>query len=420
MTNLKSATPARSLVRRLTRLNLTVLFVSMVASFLLIAIVLWLTARERQGDAAELAALQTAGNVAAMLVFQDKAEAARELALLASRRDLAAIALYDADGKLFARSQLPLPANITAPSQLSRQYQGLTVHIWVPVYERSEQVGILVITENMHRLMQWFMQGLLLMSAIMAGLYLLCARILVRIQQHALQPLLELSALAEQVATERNFSLRAKIYHNDELGSLSRRFNELLKRTEIWQSELKNQLQQANQHSEQMSQLALHDSLTGLANRYYFSQLLPEMVTQSCLRQQLLALLFIDLDNFKFVNDTYGHDAGDELLMLVSSRLTSMLRNGDMLCRLGGDEFALLLPAQSSPAATEQICQRLLEQIRQPLIIQQQVMPVGMSIGVAFCPLHTTTADTLLQLADEAMYQAKRTGKNDYRIWQAT
>lgn len=411
--------PAQSLVRRLTRLNLTVLFVSLVTSFMLIALVLWITARERQADSAELAALQTANNVAAMLLFQDHIEARQELTLLASRRELAALALYDAKGQLFANSDLAVPALQYQTESLQRQFQHLTIQLSVPVHERGEFVGTLVVHEKLHQLMSWFLQGLVLISGIMALLYLLCARILVRIQQRALQPLVELSALAERVATERNFTLRARVYRNDELGSLSRRFNELLKRSEIWQGELKTQLQHANEQSEQLSHLALFDSLTGLANRHQFSQLLSQMTAHSCQHQQLLALLFIDLDNFKYVNDTYGHDAGDALLILVSQRLSGVLRGADVLCRLGGDEFALLLPGQTNVQATELVCQRLLEQMRQPLIVHDHVMPVGASIGIAFCPLHATAPDTLLQHADAAMYVAKRAGKNDYHIWQA-
>jgi len=426
---LNTALPAnvarRSLVRRLTRLNLTVLFVSMVASFLLIALVLWLTARERQGEAAELAAIQTANNVAAMLLFQDKTEAGAELALLVSHRELAAIALYDAKGQLFARTALAVPPLATQfiaeqPLSLQREHQGLQVYLQVPVVERDELVGVLVVVEKQHRLMSWFIQGVFIMSAIMALLYLLCARVLVRIQQSALQPLIELSALAERVATERNFSLRADISSSDELGSLGRRFNELLKRIEIWQGGINTELAQAQQTSEQLTQLALHDSLTGLPNRLYFSQLLSSMVAHSRQHQQHLALLFIDLDNFKYVNDHFGHEAGDALLVLVGQRLSAVLRCEDKLCRLGGDEFALLLPAQSSLAATRQVCQRLLAQIREPLLINEVAMPVGISVGVALCPEHSDEPATLLQLADEAMYVAKRAGKNDFYIWQAS
>lgn len=409
---------SQSLVRRLTRLNLTVLFSSMVMSFVLIGVILWFTARERQADAAELAGLQSATNLAAMLVFQDQSEARRELDLLASRRDLAAVAIFNPEGQLFTHTNLPQPLFVAATDTVQRDYHGLTITLQVPIRERQEIVGYLVLHERMQQLMQWFLQGLLLMSGIMAVLYVLSARVLVRIQQRALQPLVELSALAERVATERNFALRGRVYYPDELGSLTKRFNELLKRAEIWQGELTSQLQHANEQSEQLSQLALHDSLTGLGNRLAFQQALSQRVAHSVQHQQLLALVFIDLDNFKYVNDTYGHDAGDALLILVSQRLSQVLRSDDFLGRLGGDEFAVLLPNQVSPQACEQVCHRLLAQIREPLVVHGQVMPVGASLGVAFCPQHTTQADTLLQYADEAMYVAKRAGKNDYYIYQ--
>lgn len=418
VTSNQTPLPPHSLVRRLTRLNLSVLLASMITSFVLIGALLWFIARERQGDAVELAGLQTASNLAAMLVFGDKVEASRELSMLASRRDLSAIAVYDSQKQLFSTIHLPVPELLEGSPVVQRHYQGLIIELVIPILQQQEVVGHLIIHESMHQLRNWFLQGLVLMSTTMALLYLLCARILVRIQQQALQPLVELSALAEKVAKEQNFRLRARVYRNDELGSLSRRFNELLKRTEIWQSELKDQLQQANEHSEQLTQLAMHDSLTGLENRHAFSQRLSSLVVHSQQHQQRLALLFIDLDNFKYVNDTYGHEAGDALLILVSQRLAQVLRNVDSLCRLGGDEFAVLLPHQSQVNATELVCQRLLAQMREPLVIQGHVMPVGASIGVAFCPDHATAADQLLQLADQAMYIAKRAGKNGYHIWQ--
>ena len=407
-----------SLVRRLTRINLSVLFLSMVSSFILIALVLWLTARERQGEGAELSALQTASNVAAMLLFHDKTESVRELALLASRRDLIATSLYNINGELFASYKAPVPLLNTQKTMLTRDYQHLVIRLQVPVYEKNELVGVLVVHEKLNKLRNWFIQGLLIMSAIMALLFLFSARILIKIQQKALKPLVQLTALAEQVASERNFSLRAQVQDMDEIGRLSQRFNELLKRIETWQSEMSHELEHAHQASEQLTQLALYDNLTGLPNRLYFRQLLAQMVAYSRQHHQLMALLFIDLDNFKFVNDNYGHEAGDALLILVGKRLNEVLRNEDKLCRLGGDEFALLLPGQQSVQATEHLAERLLNQIRQPLVINDVVMPVGMSIGIAFCPLNSHEPNELLNCADEAMYTAKRAGKNDYYVWK--
>lgn len=415
-----SAKPRYSLVKKLTRQNLTILLGSMLLSFVLIAMVLWLTARERQASAAELAAIQLGNNVAAMLVFNDPIEAERELSLLAARRELSGIGLYDASGQLFASQKhlavLPL---LQLPQQTSstRQYDGLAIELTVPIVVKGQIEGVLYVRETLHQLMSWFLRGVLIMSALMFLIYLAAARLLVRVQREALSPLVELSDLAERIAAERNFSLRAPVVDNNEIGSLTQRFNELLKRAEIWQTELSSQLQQQAERGDELEHLALKDSLTQLPNRHYFGQLLQQMVSDSSKHQQMSALMFIDLDNFKFVNDNYGHDAGDEVLIEISQRIQSAIRSGDTLCRLGGDEFALLLPNQVTPQLTEQICLRLLQTVRQPLIVKDALMPVSLSIGVAFCPTHSDDTATLLQLADEAMYRTKRAGKNGYQIY---
>ncbi len=415
-----------SLVKKLTRQNLTILLGSMLLSFVLIATVLWLTARQRQGDAAELAAIQLGNNIAAMLVFNDPTEAERELALLANRRELSGIALYDAKGKLFASAKdltvLPWsqPSLETAPELTpQRTYNGLAIELTIPILVKGQLEGMLYVKETLHKLLGWFLRGLIIMSTLMVLIYLAAARLLVRIQRQALQPLVELSALAERIATERNFSLRAPLVDNNEIGSLTLRFNELLKRAEIWQSELNSQLQQQAERGDELEILALTDSLTQLPNRLYFGQLLQNMVSSSAKSRQLSALMFIDLDNFKFVNDNYGHDAGDEVLIEISRRIQSCIRSDDTLCRLGGDEFALLLPKQITPELTEQICLRLLQKVREPLWVKAAQMPVSLSIGVAFCPVHSDDTATLLQQADEAMYRTKRAGKNGYQIYSA-
>ncbi|SNY52448.1 diguanylate cyclase (GGDEF) domain-containing protein [Arsukibacterium tuosuense] len=414
--------PRHSLVRKLTRQNLTVLLGSMLVSFLLIAVMLWLTARERQGSAAELAAIQLAGNVSAMLVFNDPDAAERDLELLAKNRDLSGVALYNANGELFADlADVPtLPwQQLPASAEPVRRYQGLEIVLTVPVVVRDKTEGVLYVQENLHQLMNWFLRGLFIMSALMIAIYWFAARLLITIQRKALSPLVQLSALAEKVASERNFSLRASVVDNDEIGSLTQRFNELLKRAEIWQAELSNKLQQQAARGDELEQLANNDSLTQLPNRHNFGQLLNQMVLNSISDNTMSALMFIDLDNFKFVNDNYGHDAGDAVLIEVSARIQAAIRADDTLCRLGGDEFALLLPKQVTPQLAERVCNRLLQQINQPIWVKNAKMPVSLSIGVALCPQHSTDSATLLQLADEAMYQAKRAGKNAYQIYRA-
>lgn len=440
--------PQHSLVRQLTRQNLQVLWSSMLLSFVLIALTLWLTARDRQASAAELAAIQLANNVSAMLAFDDPVEAHRELALLATHRELSAIAIYHADGHLFASvRQLSTPAKpFTDATQLrtlttaQREFVGLEVELTVPILVQDNVEGVLILREKMHKLLRWFLQGVLLMSVLMLIIFFIAARVLIQKQKQALSPLLTLSALAEQVAMQRNFRLRAPIVADDEIGRLAQRFNELLKRAEVWQTELHDQIQQHAEQGEMYQQLALSDSLTGLPNRYAFGLKLQQMLerTSHLIAEQhpaphatankaqddqsqpslSSALLFIDLDNFKYVNDQFGHDAGDAVLIEVSRRISQGIRQQDTLCRLGGDEFALLVPAPMNATMIAQLCERLLTLVRQPLWWQHQQMPIGLSIGVALYPQHATDSATLLNHADEAMYAAKRAGKNGYRIYQ--
>jgi diguanylate cyclase (GGDEF)-like protein len=446
VSTLNENAPKHSLVQQLTRQNLQVLWGSMLLSFVLIALTLWLTARDRQASAAELAAIQLANNVSAMLAFDDPVEAHRELALLASHRELSAIALYHADGRLFASvRQLSTPAKpFTDAAQLrrlttpQREFLGLEVELTVPILVQDNVEGVLILREKMHKLLRWFLQGVLLMSVLMLVIFFIAARILIKKQKQALSPLLTLSALAEQVAMQRNFRLRAPIIADDEIGRLAQRFNELLKRAEVWQTELHDQIQQHAEQGEMYQQLALNDSLTGLANRYAFGLKLQQMLERTShlideqhpnqppnqalddQSQPLIssALLFIDLDNFKYVNDKFGHDAGDAVLIEVSRRIIQGIRQQDTLCRLGGDEFALLVPAPMNASMVTQLCERLLTLIRQPLWWQNQQMPIGLSIGVALYPQHAPDSATLLNRADEAMYAAKRAGKNGYRIYQ--
>ena len=148
---------------------------------------------------------------------------------------------------------------------------------------------------------------------------------------------------------------------------------------------------------------ALTDELTGLPNRRMFYRRAEQMITETAGRGDRLAVLLIDLDRFKEVNDTLGHHAGDLLLEQVGHRLRSVLRDGDLLARLGGDEFAVVTEAGSA----QTVAQRVVDLLREPFEVREIRMQTGASVGVAFFPDHGNDAETLLQRADVAMYEAK-------------
>ena len=159
--------------------------------------------------------------------------------------------------------------------------------------------------------------------------------------------------------------------------------------------------------------LASHDALTGLANRRALEQTLEQaLAAPAASAQALVAVCFMDLDGFKLVNDTHGHDAGDEVLQVVAARLKAQARASDCVARLGGDEFVVLLAGLGSTQEAVEIMERCLAAISQPIRLQHgAVVQVGASLGVALSLAAGESAAQLLQLADEAMYAAKRAGK---------
>lgn len=157
-----------------------------------------------------------------------------------------------------------------------------------------------------------------------------------------------------------------------------------------------------------LEQLALHDSLTGLPNRVLFQDRSEQSLAIAGRRQEAMAVMLLDLNKFKQVNDTLGHHVGDLLLQAVGPRLSDPLRQTDTLARIGGDEFAVLLPPSTSKQMAMEVAERLVEMLEEPFVIDGMSLDLGVSIGVAMYPDHGVNIDTLMRSADVAMYEAKK------------
>ena len=163
---------------------------------------------------------------------------------------------------------------------------------------------------------------------------------------------------------------------------------------------------------------AFHDALTGLANRALFRDRLEHALARAARSLTSLAVLFLDLDDFKLVNDSLGHGAGDELLVAVAARLMGSLRTGDTAARFGGDEFAVLLEETNDPEDAYLAAERILADLRPPLWVKERSMTVHASVGIAYSKIGAEDPAELLQAADVAMYAAKARGKNCYEVYQ--
>ena len=185
-------------------------------------------------------------------------------------------------------------------------------------------------------------------------------------------------------------------------------------------TELQQAKQELQEKNDELESIAKYDTLTGLPNRAMLTDRMNQALSQSRRSGQQVGVVFLDLDGFKAVNDTHGHDAGDYVLITLAERMKLTLREGDTLARLGGDEFVAMLLNLADADASAPMLNRLLAAAAQPVQFGDAVLQVSASLGVTFYPqAQEIDADQLLRQADQAMYQAKQTGKNRYAVFNA-
>ena len=177
-----------------------------------------------------------------------------------------------------------------------------------------------------------------------------------------------------------------------------------------------NLLTRLKQTNEQITHLAYHDALTSLPNRILFYDRLNLAITKARRDKESIAVLFLDLDGFKTINDTFGHDVGDALLREVSRRIMACVRDSDTVARMGGDEFMVILSGARAPNSNDRVAKEIVEAIANPFVLNGKSCSVSVSIGIALYPDNGETAEQLVKISDATMYLAKHSGKNCYRF----
>jgi diguanylate cyclase (GGDEF)-like protein len=215
-------------------------------------------------------------------------------------------------------------------------------------------------------------------------------------------PLRSLAFVAHAARSERAFDQRVPPAAIAELDNLGNDFNALLDELESWQTHLQSE-------NETLAHQASHDSLTGLPNRAFFEGRLIRALRNANKLNEQVAVLFLDSDRFKEINDGFGHAAGDAVLVAVANRVRAQLREEDLVARLGGDEFAVLLTPLHRIEDAEWIADKIIASMEVPIPLPGNIQVLtSLSIGIAVYPDHGTTPGALLNAADAAMYQAKR------------
>ena len=178
-------------------------------------------------------------------------------------------------------------------------------------------------------------------------------------------------------------------------------------------------ISERKQLEEHLRQIGLHDALTGLPNRILLTDRLNQAMSRTRWHKRHVATLFLDLDGFKTINDTLGHEIGDRMLKAVSERLTTSLRDGDTVARLSGDEFVIILADVAKVEDIPPIAQKILHILAEPVQIDKHELKITTSIGISFFPNDGELVKTLLKKADTAMYEAKKEGKNRFKFYSS-
>ena len=427
------------------RRKLTLLIVIISSVSLLIASLAFITSdriNTQQTVSGNLATMADiiAANSSAPLLFSDPVAAQETLGFLESQRHIQAAAIYDIDDQVFSSYVKPgleieLPA--TNLHEENTLFWGDHVELYTDIIYEGERIGVVYLRSNMERVHARLMWYLGIVGIVLAASLLVTFLLSAQLQRFITDPLLRLSAIARQVSTEKNFSVRVIGEGRDELGNLIRDFNAMLdeiqmrdnelrehrlkleervaRRThelEIANAQLEKSKEQAESVASRMEYHAHHDALTGLPNRILLNDRIQSELAHARRQQTNTALLFLDLDRFKIINDSLGHAVGDQLLRVIARRLNNCVRDEDTVARLGGDEFMVLLPRISGSADAGRIARKIIDSLVDPISCNGHELHITTSIGISIFPYDGNDAETLIKHADISMYRAKELGRN--------
>lgn len=401
-----------SLQRVLRRTHLRLAVSAVVLAALSLSIVAWIALRAYAENNLLLIGRSLAYTAEAAVVFGDRVAAQEAIALIANDEDVVQVRVLDARNVQFAMWRRPDGGTW---SRIERTVADVAMPgpVTLPIRHDGNVVGQIEVQGQGNQFFVFLMSGVGGVLVCLLVTFAVANLLAKRMHRDIVKPLRALAEVAHAVRQERAFHQRVAATPIAELKELGDDFNALLDEFEGWQNHLRAQ-------NATLAHQANHDPLTGLPNRAYFESRLAQALAEARELGTHVALLYLDGNRFKDINDRLGHDAGDAVLVAIAGRLRQPLREGDLVARLGGDEFAVMLRGVRQTSNAVRLAQTLLASMERPIALPDGInggeLVTSMSIGIALYPTHADDAPALLRAADAAMYQAKRAGQGTWHV----
>lgn len=401
--------PRPTLDSVLRRAHLSVSLIAVLAAGLTLTAVALLALRVYSDQNLRLVARSMSYTVEAAVVFGDPMAAKEALALIGVNEDIDQAQVNDKDGKVLARWER---GEHGTRYYIERALTGwmLPDSLTFPITHDERVIGSIKLVPHSRSLLPFLLSGLSCLLACLALSLIVAVRLSRRMETEITAPLRHLAETAHRVRRDRSFELRVPPANIAELNQINDDFNALLDELEAWQSHLQKE-------NASLSHRANHDSLTGLSNRAFMEAELERAIIDARVGNGKVAVLFLDSDRFKYINDTFGHASGDRVLVTIAARIKQQLREGDLVARLGGDEFAILLKPLRSSSDAMHIADNIIAAMSHAIELPTGNSIVSsLTIGVAVFPDHAIDAASLVGAADEAMYRAKQAQRGTRQV----
>ncbi len=292
----------------------------------------------------------------------------------------------------------------------SQQWRGLKLYTLVAIEADKQQVGSIVLVASIYAFLYQMLFEILVLILIVAASIVVTYKYRALLRDSILNPIAQLNTLTSKIIETKNLNNKIPVYSHDEIGELAENFNSMLDDLDKTHTEL-------NRQKDSLAYKAHHDALTGLPNRALFNDRLEQAISKARRHKEKIALFFIDLDHFKQINDTLGHEVGDEVLKFFAKRLNASVRTEDTIARLGGDEFMVIMENLQNSEAISVVANKIVSIVKEPIVLGEQTLNLGTSIGISVYPQNGETSEVLIKNADIAMYKAKDEGRDNYQFY---